>query len=134
MQLPIADIFDRFIILSLKKERLGFNETFERQYLEYKKALEVAYEQLDPEQKAIADKQLDQLMIINKAIWDLEHEIRAGKEGNLGLEEIGRRALLIRNHNGSRALVKNEICVLFKQDQYKDVKVDHIAENLFKNS
>ena len=131
MQLPIADIFDRFVITSLKNDRLGINETFEKQLSEYKQALETAYEQLDPDQKSIANKYLDQLKDINKTIWDLEYEIRSGKEGGLGLEEIGRRALLIRNHNGHRAIVKNGICTLLKQDQYKDIKVDHIAEDLF---
>lgn len=131
MQLPISDIFDRFVIISLKKDKLGNNDIFDRQHSEYKQALEAAYKQLDSEQIIIANKCLDQLKEINKTIWGLEYEIRSGKEGGLGLEEIGRRALLIRNHNGRRALVKNEICTLFKQDQYKDVKVDHIAENLF---
>ena len=42
MQLPIADIFDRFVIISLKKDRLGNNDNFERQFSEYKQALETA--------------------------------------------------------------------------------------------
>lgn len=134
MHLPIADIFDRFVIISLKKDKLGNGEIFDRQLSEYKQALEAAYKQLNSGQIILADKYLDQLKDINRTIWDLEFEIRSGKEDCLGLEEIGRRALLIRNHNGRRALVKNEICTLFEQNQYKDVKVDHVAEDLFHTS
>ena len=46
---------------------------------------------------------------INGQIWDLEADIRNGKEGLLGLEEVGRRALKIRDLNAERIRLKNEI-------------------------
>lgn len=48
------------------------------------------------------------LLEVNKKIWNLESEIRIGKEGKLGLKEIGRRALLIRNLNKKRVVLKGE--------------------------
>lgn len=133
MNIPIADIFDRFTILRLKKERLGRNKVLNKQFSEYEKELNKILKKLDTENLEKAQKFLGELLEINKSIWDLEHEIRAGLEEKITLEEIGRRALLIRNHNGLRGKVKNKICEFFEQRQYLDVKVDHVAEDLFKN-
>ena len=46
------------------------------------------------------------LLEINNKIWGLESDIRQGKE--LGLEEVGRRAIAIRDLNKQRVRLKNE--------------------------
>lgn len=72
---------------------------------------------------------IDKLTIINNKIWHLEAEIRNGKEGKLGLEEIGRRALQIRNLNKERIAIKNEINRRFDKDNYfEETKINHISE------
>ena len=80
MNIPIADIFDRFTILRLKKERLGRNKVLNKQFSEYEKELNKTLKKLNTESLEKAQKFLDELLEINKSIWDLEHEIRAGLE------------------------------------------------------
>ena len=51
-----------------------------------------------------------QLAMFNSAIAELEWQIRAGKIGSL--EEIGRRAVAIRELNTQRVDVKNDLSVV----------------------
>ena len=52
---------------------------------------------------------------MNGKIWDLESDIRKGKEGELGLEEVGRRAIAVRELNKIRVGYKNDIVDMFKE-------------------
>ena len=66
----------------------------------------------------------------NYAIWELESDIRNLGEktiNKLGLEEIGKRALTIREHNKRRVNAKNKINELTKTG-FSDKKVDHKSE------
>ena len=67
-----------------------------------------------------------QLQEINGRIWDLESDIRKGKEGELGLEEVGRRAIAIRNINGERIALKQKIAEL--HGEYAEKKYNHASE------
>lgn len=73
--------------------------------------------------EAIADL-IDRLCIANIKISILESDIRQGKEDQLGLEEVGRRALEIRDINKERVALKNTLKEIF-QDGFKDIKVKH---------
>jgi len=94
----IGDVCDRYSILLLKKERGGLPVDDELKV--YKKEL---------------DKYPDiwvavsMLYIVNGNIWSLESDIHLGKEDELGLEEVGRRAIRIREHNKERIGVKNRL-------------------------
>jgi hypothetical protein len=103
MEYPISEIVDRLSILNLKKDRGGCDCLEEESA--FNKALQ---EYLD---KGIDYKQewLNELLMINGKIWDLECEIRQGKEEKFTLEEVGRRALLIRDFNKKRIELKNLI-------------------------
>ena len=57
-------------------------------------------------------------------MWDAEHAIRKGQDENLGLEEIGRRAIHIRDLNRIRMKVKNDIIEL-TGDGFKDCKMNY---------
>jgi len=70
---------------------------------------------------------LERLYDINGKIWDLESDIRKGKEGELGLEEVGRRAIMIRELNKKRISVKNQITEETNMG-FKDVKMNHASE------
>jgi len=59
----------------------------------------------------------------NIEIWNLEHEIRNGGEGNLGLEEVGKRALKIRDINRKRISYKNNITAIDKG--FSETKINH---------
>lgn len=65
---------------------------------------------------------LFELLGINSMIWNLESDIRSGKEGKLGLEEVGKRALAIRDLNKRRVMIKNGM------SKYKEIKICHASE------
>jgi predicted mannosyl-3-phosphoglycerate phosphatase (HAD superfamily) len=60
-------------------------------------------------------------------IWDLEKELKTGTEQDLPLEEIGRRAIAIRNKNSERVKIKNSIAELL-DCPIREFKRDHLSE------
>lgn len=118
MKYPKAELCDRLSIATLKKERIGEQECIdEYNVLKY---------ELKNDIKLIP--YIKKLYEINKCIWDLEAAIRQGKIGTLGLEEVGKRAILIRNFNNQRVKTKNEITKLTK-DGFIDIKRNHCSED-----
>jgi len=121
MEYPISEILDRYSIALLKKERLNIDNNQEIKDL----STEINnYRNINK----IVDEYIVKLKDINGKIWDLEFDIRKGKEGELGLEEVGRRAILIRENNKIRVGYKNEIVELFNVG-YKDIKMNHVSSN-----
>lgn len=127
MEIPLADVIDRYTILKLKSERLTaeqrkFEPILNRELLAYEQAL------MDYRQRGISVKQewVDELYNINGNCWDLEAAIRQGKEEELGLEEVGRRAILIRDVNRQRIAVKNLIA---KETGlgFLEIKINHAS-------
>ncbi len=118
MKLSIGDIIDRWTIAYLKKDRAGIDTVQEQyDYLEYCQK----YDQ------TIISDYFKRLLTSNGAIWTLESDIRKGKEGELGLEEVGRRALQIRDINKERVQYKNELNERFNEG-YKEIKVNHSSQ------
>ena len=113
MKYPIQEIADRLSILELKRERLPQSEDILK---------EIGI--LEPEVAEYRDW-VERLKEVNGSIWDLEFDIRSGKEGQLGLEEVGRRALLIRDRNKKRIEIKNELAVVLGNP--KEIKIDHAS-------
>lgn len=70
-----------------------------------------------------------ELLKTNGAIWDLESDIRLGREDLLGLEEVGRRALIIRNINAKRIRIVTEINSNQK-GPLQDKHTDHLINAL----
>jgi len=68
------------------------------------------------------------LQIKNVDIWNLESDIRKGKEGELGLIDVGKRALMIRNLNKDRIALVNKINEFFGET-YKETKFNHASKN-----
>jgi hypothetical protein len=67
------------------------------------------------------------LVGIHNEIWELEAELKTGREAELALEEIGRRAIAIRDHNNKRVALKNAMaeklnCLV------REIKQDHLSE------
>lgn len=116
MKMSIGDIIDRYSICKLKKERLAINNDAE---------LSALKKEIDPYRDL--DSFVDRMYDINGKIWDLESDIRKGKEGELGLEEVGRRAIQIREYNSIRVDIKNQINFLLNEG-YQEVKGDHASE------
>jgi hypothetical protein len=122
MKMPIGEILDRYSIAVLKKERASADNEIELNDLSQE--IEV-YKQKDSE---FINHKINQLIEINGMIWDLESDIRKGKEGELGLEEVGRRAIKIREFNKIRVGYKNDVVEVFGEG-YKDIKMNHASSN-----
>ena len=121
MEIPIGEVLDRFAILRLKLERIK-DKNLIPEYEAFKKAMN-EYKKNGVE---IKQKWIDDLYEYNGKIWDLEFDIRRGKEGELGLEEVGRRAIAIRNLNNVRVNIKNKIAEETGVG-FKDIKKDHAS-------
>jgi|TARA_R110000824_G_scaffold304281_4_gene492098 hypothetical protein len=117
---PIPEVADRYTIALLKIQRLDASEIdvdeMQRQIDYYKEGLDLD----NPKLANLVDK----LYHVNGLMWDAEHAIRKGQDEGLGLEEIGTRAIHIRDLNRDRMKVKNDIIDL-TGDGFKDAKMNY---------
>ena len=121
MEMPLPEIIDRYTIVRLKSERIGADEVAS-ELAAYTEAID-GFRQRGIE---IRQDWIERLYELNGQIWDLEHDIRKGLEGELGLEEVGRRAIMIRGINKQRVAVKNEI-VEATGKGFRDIKMNHAS-------
>lgn len=115
---PVVELFDRWAIARVKFHMTdGANaqelEFYDRQVQDY-----------DVSQVETLVKDLEQ---IHREIWDLEKELKSGKEHLLPLEEIGRRAIAIRDHNNRRVKLKNLMAERLACD-VREIKQDHLSQ------
>jgi hypothetical protein len=114
---PVIELFDRLAIAEIKWQRTAANSEELTWYQNQTKdfdtdSIKEAYEQLKD---------------IHNKIWNLEAELKSGQEDKLSLEEIGRRAIMIRDHNNQRIVIKNLIADLLGCS-VKEIKKDHLSE------
>ena len=121
--MPICELCDRLTIAQLKRERLP-DEEIDKDKLQ--KQIEYYETGVDMGRPKLVSLILD-LHDINGQMWDAEYEIRKGLDDNLGLKEIGRRALKIRDLNRSRVAIKNQITELVGQPEFADCKMNHAS-------
>lgn len=114
---PIIELVDRYAIAQLKFERTNAN----------REELDFYRDQLTDVDVTKVANELDELYNIHKSIWDLESELKTGVEHQLPLEEIGRRAIEIRNWNNKRIKLKNLIADKLGSD-VKEIKQDHLSQ------
>lgn len=118
MKLSIGDIIDRWTIAYLKRYRANIDTVQEQyDYLDYCQ---------NYDQAVVADY-FKKMLKVNGQIWTLESDIRLGKEGELGLEEVGKRALQIRDFNKQRVQFKNELNEKFNEG-YQEIKINHSSQ------
>lgn len=67
------------------------------------------------------------LQMANTDIWNMESDIRMGREGDLGTREVGKRALAIREENKFRVKGVNSINDIFG-DPRKETKFEHASQ------
>jgi hypothetical protein len=115
MLYPTPDLYDRYTIECLKRDRANANNVVHIIILSNEIDRRGRYEDL-----------INELYIINGQIWDLESDIRKGKEGELGLEEVGRRAIAIRELNNKRIFIKNLVAERFAE--FGEKKYNHASE------
>ena len=115
MKMPISEVADRYSIALLKQERASADnqieiDTLHEELVTYSNSLEFVIK----------------LKEVNGKIWDLESDIRKGKESELGLEEVGRRAIMIRELNKIRVGYKNEMVKIYGEG-FEDIKMNHAS-------
>jgi len=122
MRVPLPELIDWMTITMLKIERVGGSNLWE----EYK-ILDNSLLEYERDGLIIKDDWIKEMYGANKKIWDLESDIRKGKEESLGLEEVGRRAISIRNFNKERIEIRNKIAKETGSG-FQTVKKDHMSE------
>jgi hypothetical protein len=114
---PVIELVDRFVIARLKFDRTQANQSELDWYTDQMKAYDVG----------LVNSELTQLYAIHDQIWELESELKSGQENKLSLEEIGRRAINIRNWNNKRIALKNSIAEKLNC-AVREIKQDHLSE------
>jgi hypothetical protein len=114
---PIIELVDRLAIAEVKFKRTKANEEELLWYMN--EAIRIDLTQIVEE--------YEDLKRIHDEIWELEAELKTGREAELSLEEIGRRAIAIRNHNNKRITLKNTIAKKLNCS-VREIKKDHLSE------
>jgi hypothetical protein len=114
---PVIELIDRLAIADVKFQRTEANREELNWYMNQAADLD-----LDLINKLYTD-----LVAIHNQIWDLESELKTGREAELPLEEIGRRAIAIRDHNNKRIALKNAIAEKLGCS-VREIKHDHLSQ------
>lgn len=95
---PVIELVDRYCIAKLKFAKLGNN----------KEELDFYTEQLHDIDFELIRVELDRLYEVHRQVWEVEDEFKKYKvETKYDLEEIGRRALYVRDIMAERYVLKN---------------------------
>ena len=124
VHMPMSELCDRYTIARLKQQRLSDDQANQfdlRAQVDY-------YKQGINDSDFHLGDLIVKLEKINGKIWDAEHNIRKGLDDEVPLEEIGRRALVIRDINMQRIAVKNEIAEYVGQAEFTDVKMNYARD------
>jgi hypothetical protein len=117
--LPVLELIDRLCIARVKHARTQGANQVERDWYEHKLAQLPQSAELDEAIQAMTD--------IHHAIWDLEWQLKSGVEQMLSLQEIGRRAIAIRDFNNKRIAYKNSVANILGHP-VTEIKQDHLAD------
>jgi hypothetical protein len=125
LRTPLPEALDRLSILSLKLEHVTDEQKKSVVKREYDYYVHVV-ESYRLSGLVVKDEWLKGLIDVNRRCWDMEDAIREGQEGRLGLEEVGRRALELRNMNKERIALKQHIAQETGMDFF-EIKVNHAS-------
>ena len=117
MKFPVIELVDRLAIAEIKYQRTQANLV----------ELEWYQQQMKQFNSDLILQDMQRLRDIHNAIWDLEKELKSGQEQNLSLEEIGRRAIEIRNFNNKRIQLKNQMAEIL-DCPVREIKKEHASE------
>ena len=115
----LGDLIDKLSILTRKIYFGDEDSISEHRYLEH------GLKAYGIEGKLITN--VMRITTINGEIWNLENEIRNGGENKFTAEEIGHRAIKIRDLNRKRIDYKNKLTELHRTG-FKENKVMHRSE------
>lgn len=108
LKTPLPEAIEKVAILTLKLKGTVTPEerrSLENEFHFYKKVVD-AYRE---EGVTVKDEWVEKLKEINGITWKMEIDITQGREKELGLEEVGRRAILLRDGNKIRIALKKKI-------------------------
>lgn len=115
---PVIELFDRWAIARVKFQKTnGANADELEFYNRQVQAFDISH----------VESLVQDLEQIHQDIWQLEKELKSGTEHLLPLEEIGRRALAIRDHNNRRIKIKNTIAEQLSCS-VREIKQDHLSQ------
>lgn len=114
---PVIELVDRYSIACLKYDKTQAN----------KEEVDFYKQQLSKYDTSIVQTEIEELYNIHKQIWNLEAELKSGKETELPLDEIGRRAIAIRDLNNKRIKLKN-LAAEKLGCGVKEIKQDHLSQ------
>lgn len=117
IKFPVIELIDRLAIADVKFKRTGANQEELTWYMNQATEFDLSL---------IEDLYVN-LVEIHNQIWNLEAELKSGCEDQLPLEEIGRRAIAIRNHNNQRIALKNAIAERLGCG-VREIKQDHLSQ------
>ena len=124
--LPELELIDRLCIARIKHERTNGGNQEELDW--YEARYQEMLIRLDDAQKSKLIYNLGEISRIHNQIWDLEWQLKSGVEHLLALDEIGRRAIAIRDWNNRRITYKNSIAELFGLE-LREIKTDHLSDS-----
>jgi hypothetical protein len=113
---PVVELVDRYAIAQLKFDKTKANQ----------EELNFYTNKLEQYNLDLIRADLEQLYSIHKNIWNLEAELKTGREAELALDEIGRRAIAIRDHNNKRLALKNLMAEKLSCP-VREIKKDHLS-------
>ena len=117
--LPVLELIDRLCIARVKHARTQGANQVELDWYEAKLR--------ELPQSAELDEAIQAMTDIHHAIWDLEWQLKSGVEQMLSLQEIGRRAIAIRDFNNRRIAYKNSVARILGHP-VTEIKQDHLAD------
>lgn len=114
---PVGELIDRLIIARIKSEKLGLLTNESEWYEQSVLNLDLSVVKLE----------MTELKQAHLKIWEMESLLKSGLEEKISLEEIGRRAIKIRDYNGQRIIIKNRISEKLGCNVV-EIKKDHLSE------
>ena len=117
MRFPVIELVDRLAIAEIKWQRTQAN----------REELEWYQQQMQQFDVSLITQHMQRLQGIHNAIWELEKELKSGQEHKISLEEIGRRAIEIRNLNNKRIQLKNQMAETL-DCPVREIKKEHASE------
>jgi hypothetical protein len=119
MKFPVIEIVDRYAIAVVKHEKTnGANQ----------EELDFYTVQINQIGIALTDYNLIELIEHHRYVWSLEDDFKKAKIDALPLEEIGRRALYIRDIGYRRVDLKNALAESVG-DSVREIKQDHVTNS-----
>lgn len=119
MKFPVIEIVDRYAIAVVKhKKTAGANQEELDFYLKQMKRSNI-----NPQNNLVLE-----LINHHEYVWNLEDDFKKCRIDELPLEEIGRRAIHIRDVGFKRVKLKNALAMMV-DDPVREIKQDHITNN-----